>query len=261
MSEPRIVLWDIETTHNIAAIFRLFEDYTSHENILQERYVVCAAWKVLGEGKVHAVSTLDNPKRYKRNPHDDRHVCEALHAVLSAADVIVAHNGDQYDIKFTEGRMLAHGLSPLPPITSIDTLKVAKSRLLLNSNKLDYLARYLGFGKKIRTENQLWLDILRGGPAAATAIKKMVEYNKHDVVLLEKVFLKLRPYCANHINRALFGKTEGCPRCGSRKFQSRGSGTHKAISRVYRRFQCNSCGGWWREAGKSLVPTLKTRIL
>ena len=253
---PRIVLWDIETTHNLAAIFRLFEDYTSHENIIQERYIVCAAWKVLGEEQVHAVSTLDNPKLYKKDPHNDRHVVEVLHKVLSDADVIIAHNGDQYDIKFAEGRMLAHGLSPLPPIPSIDTLKVAKSRLLLNSNKLDYLAKYLGFGGKVATRNELWLRVLQGDQKA---IREMVEYNKHDVVLLEKVFLKLRPYAANHINRQLFGHTDGCPRCGSRHFQSRG--THKAISRTYQRWQCQACGGWWRTAGKTVISSLKTRTL
>lgn len=259
MAEPKIVLWDIETTHNLAAIFRLFEDYTSHENIIQERYIVSASWKELGSKAVHAVSTLDNPRLYKADPHNDRFVVETLHKVLSEADVIIAHNGDAYDSKFVEGRMLFHGLPPLPPITSIDTLKVAKSRLLLNSNKLDYLARYLGFGKKVKTDNQLWLDVLKGGEAARTAIKKMVVYNKHDVVLLEKVFLKLRPYCANHINRALFGGTNGCPRCGSTHVQSRG--THKAISRVYQRYQCQDCGGWFRQASKSLVSAPKTRIL
>ena len=35
MVEPRIVLWDIETTHNRVAVFKLFgEDYISPENIL-----------------------------------------------------------------------------------------------------------------------------------------------------------------------------------------------------------------------------------
>lgn len=256
MAEPRILIWDVENSHSIAAIFQLFNDYISHENILQEKYLISASWKWLGEKTVYSVSVLDNPKLYAKDPHNDLHVLKTLHNVLSSADVIVAHNGDGFDIKLTEGRMLAQGLPPLPPIPSIDTLKVAKSRLLLSSNKLDYLARYLGFGRKIRTNNELWLRILNGDKSA---IKEMVTYNKHDVVLLEKVFLKLRPFCANHLNRALFGKTEGCPRCGSRQFQSRG--THKAISRVYRRFQCNSCGGWWREAGKSLVSTPKTRIL
>jgi hypothetical protein len=111
---PVIRLWDIETTHNLVAVFRLFgEDYIPHENIVKERYVVTAAWKDLGEKKVHAVSLLDDKKRFKRDPDDDYHVCATLHNMLSTADVIVAHNGDHYDIKFTEARMLKHGLPPI----------------------------------------------------------------------------------------------------------------------------------------------------
>ena len=37
---------------------------------------------------------------------------------------------------------------------------------------------------------------------------------------------------------------DGCPRCGSHNVQSRGY--HKAISRVYRRWNCQACGGWFR---------------
>lgn len=241
MAEPKIVIWDVENSHTVAAVFQLMNnDYISHENVLQERYLISASWKLLGEKKVHSVSVLDDPKLFRKDPHNDRHVVETLHKVLSEADVIVAHNGDNFDIKLTEGRMLFHGLPALPPIPSIDTLKVAKSRLLLLSNKLDYLARFLGFGKKIPTRNELWLQVLQGDKKA---IEEMVKYNKHDVVLLEKVFLKLQPYCANHINRQLFG-LEGCPRCGSKQYQSRGF--HRAISRTYRRFQCNSCHGWWK---------------
>ena len=242
MTEPRIVIWDVENSHTVAAVFQLaHNDYISHENILQERFLISASWKILGESKVKSVSVLDNPKLFKKDPHNDFHVVKTLHSVLSSADVIVAHNGDQFDIKLTEGRMLYHKLPPLPPIPSIDTLKIAKARFLLLSNKLDYLAQYLGFGKKVPTRNELWLKVLQGD---RKAIKEMVDYNKHDVVLLEKVFLKLRPYAANYINRQLFGHEDGCPRCGSQHVQSRG--THKAISRVYRRFQCCDCGGWFK---------------
>lgn len=242
MPEPKIVLWDIETTHNLVAVFKLFgEDYISPDNLLQERYIVCAAWKDLGKTAVSAVSTLDDPKRFAKDPHDDYHVVKTLHAVLSDADVIIAHNGDKYDIKFTEGRMLFHGLSPLPPIVKIDTLKVAKDRFLFNSNKLDYLGSFLKVGRKKPTTGGLWLRVLQGDKAA---VKEMVTYNKQDVELLERVFEKLRPYVANHISRQLFGQTTGCPRCGSVKVQSRG--THRATTRVYQRFQCQGCGGWFR---------------
>lgn len=257
MADPKVLIYDIETTHNLAAIFRLFEDYTSHENILRERYIVSVAWKWLGEKQVNAVSVLDKPSLYRKDPHNDAFVIETFDRILEEADVIVAHNGDAYDIKFLEGRRLFHGLSPLPPQTTIDTLKIAKSRFYLNSNKLDYLARYLGLGKKVRTDNEWWLDIVQGGPKAVAAIKKMVHYNKIDVELLEKVFLKLRPYCANHINRELVGG-DGCPRCGSHRFQSRG--VHRAISRVYQRFQCNDCGGWWRSVKPGQLKTTK-RVL
>lgn len=240
-SSPRIILWDIETTQNIVAVFGLKNnDWINADNILQERYIVCASWKVLGEDKVHAVSTLDDPARFKKNPHDDSHVVATLHKVLSEADVIVAHNGDSYDLKFTEGRMLINGLPPLPPITKIDTLKVARDRFLFNANNLNYLGKVLGCGEKVYTTPGLWLRVLNGEVAA---IKEMVKYNKQDVLLLEKVFLKLQPYVANHVNRQLYGE-EGCPRCGSKKFQSRGF--HRAVTQIYRRFQCSKCGGWWR---------------
>jgi DNA polymerase elongation subunit (family B) len=254
MAEPKVLVWDIETSHNVAAIFKLFEDYTSHENILQERYIICASWKWLDEKKVHSVSVLDDPKLYKRDQFNDLHVVHKLYDILCEADVIVAHNGDAYDLKFAEGRMLAHGLKPLPPMNSIDTLKIAKSKFLLNSNKLDYLARYLGFGKKLHTSNELWLRILKGDKKA---IAEMVEYNKHDVILLEKVFLKLRPYCSNYVNRQLFG-LDGCPFCGSQ--HTTRQGVRRALTRVYPRFQCQDCGGWYKgntPVGKST----STRIL
>lgn len=258
MPEPRIILWDIETTHNQVAVFKLFgEDYISPENILQERYIVCASWKTLGEKAVSDVSVLNDPKRFKKNHQDDYHVCKTLHEVLSNADVIVAHNGDKYDIKFTEARMLIHGLPPLPPITSIDTLKVAKGRFLFNSNRLDYLGHMLKVGRKKPTTGGLWLRVLQGDVAA---IREMVTYNKQDVELLERVFNKLRPYVQNHISRQLFGQADGCPRCGSKKFQSRG--VHGAVTQRYRRYQCQAptCMGWFRDR-KGLTKSTTYRVL
>lgn len=254
MAEPKIVLWDIETTHNLVAVFKLFgEDYIPHDNILQERYIVCAAWKTLGEKKVHAVSVLDDRRRFKKDPDDDYHVVKTLHEMLSGADVIVAHNGDQYDIKFTEGRMIYHGLPPLPPVVKIDTLKEARNRFLLNSNRLDYLSKFLGGKGKKDTPKGLWLKVLSHDVAA---IKEMVDYNKQDVLELEFVFNKLAPYMASHVNRHLFGET-GCPRCGSTHVQSRG--THKSLTQVYQRYCCTVCGGWFRDSKRT--SGVKTRVL
>lgn len=241
MNGPRILLYDLETSLQLAAVFQLKNnDWISPDNLVTERYVISACWKWLGEKKIHSVSVLDDPLGYIIDPFNDKHVVKVFHDVLETADVVITHNGDRFDNKYMRTRILFHGLTPLPPITSIDTCKIAKSQFLFNANRLDYLGKFLGLGGKKHTSSGLWLDVLSG---SESAIREMVTYNKRDVTLLEEVFLKLRPYIPSHVNRELFGKS-GCPRCGSNKVQSRG--THKAITKVYQRFMCTSCGGWFR---------------
>lgn len=260
MSEPKTILWDIETSHNIVASFRLWDQNNGipFQNVLQERYIICAAWKELGKHKIHTVSVLDDRKRFNENPHDDKYVCTRLAEVLNSADIIVGHNGDEYDIKFTEGRMLAHQMPPLAPVNKIDTLKIARRKLLLNSNRLDYIARYLGIGKKVSTPAELWLEVLRhgSGKSAIKAIRTMLRYNKGDVALLEKVYLRLRPYAENV--PALIDPELKCPRCGSSNLNRQG--TRVAVTRIYQRWQCRDCGGWARStianSGSAKIRTL-----
>lgn len=255
--EPlKILLYDIESSLQPVAVFQLQQnDFIKPENILAERHLVSVCWKWLGEKKVYSVSLLDDPKRFKRDPHDDYHVVKTIHEVMGEADLLIGHNSDAFDKRYIDTRALFHGLPILPPIASVDTYKVAKQRLLLNSNSLNYLGNYLGLGGKKHTPQGLWLDVLRGD---RKAIKTMVEYNKRDVTLLEQVFMKLRPYVQNHLNRELFGEI-GCPTCGSKKYQSRG--VYRAISRVYQRFQCNACHHWFRSVRNDRSVKPQFRVL
>jgi hypothetical protein len=241
--KPRLLFYDIETSLQLVTVFDLkYNDFIDPSNIVLERHMLSACWKWSDEKKVHSVSLLDDPKRFEKDIHDDRHVVTTIHDVLSEADVVVGHNSDSFDNKYVETRALFHGLKPLPPLNTIDTYKIAKSRFRFNSNKLDYLGQFLGLGKKIKTSPGLWSRVLKGDKKA---IKEMVTYNIQDVLLLEKVFDKLRPYASTHMNRELFGGT-GCPRCGSTDVQRRG--LHRAISNVYQRWQCQSCAGWFKTA-------------
>lgn len=253
-TEPRILIFDLETSHNLLAKFDLREEWTPYQNIIIERHLFCAAWKWHGAKTTEAVSLLDDRKRFKADIHDDYHVVKTLQGVIADADALVAHNGAKFDIKWLAGRALKHGLPPLPPVPMIDTLQVARRSFLLNSNRLDYLGQYLGIGRKIETPQGLWLKALHGDKAA---IREMVTYNKGDVDLLEAVFDKLRAYMPEHVNRHLFSK-DGCPRCGSTKVQSRGF--RYALTRKYRRFQCLACGGWWR-ASKPEKDAADARLL
>lgn len=235
---PRILLLDIETLPNLVTSWGLKVDgYLSHDNIVQERQILCAAWKWLGVPKVRSISYLDG--KIKGRPADYK-IVKQMRAELAMADAVVTHNGDRFDLPWIHTRMIAMGMSPLQPIVSLDTKKIAKARFYFNSNRLDYLGKYLGVGKKIETTFGLWLDCMKGD---RKAMRQMVRYNEQDVLLLERVFLKLRPYVEAKLNHALWTESgRGCPTCGKEMLESRGFGVTRAGT--HHRLQCRACGAW-----------------
>ena len=212
MSSPRILIYDIENSHSVAATFPVYKANISHQCIIQDWFMFCASWKWHGEKRVYSTSLLDDPKRFKKDYTDDYHVVKELHAVISQADAIVAHNGDAFDIKKFAARAIYHGLPPLPAVVQIDTLKMARSKFKFTFNKLDYLGEFLGVGKKLKTDINLWMDCLFGDEAA---LKKMVRYNKVDVKVLEKVYDILAPWCPSKLNHNHFTSDKVCAKCGS----------------------------------------------
>ena len=107
------------------------------------------------------------------------------------------------------------------------------------------MCQHLGLGKKAQTGGfDLWKRCLKGDPKAWA---KMLKYNKKDVVLLEKIYLKIRPYIKNHPNLGVYIDEDraSCVNCGSFRIQYRGYATTKVSK--FRRFQCQECGTWSRE--------------
>lgn len=251
--KPRILIWDIETTPNMVTCWGLWKQNILPQNILKERSVICIAYKWLGEDEVHLISIGDKKRKFKKDPYDDEHVVREMQKVLEQADVLIHHNGNSFDLKRFKARSIKYRLPPLPQIKMIDTLKTARKHFAFNSNKLDYLGEYLGVGRKIHTTNALWQNIIQGDEVA---LKAMEDYNIQDVILLEAVYEKLKPYMVTHPNLNLFTDTDVdvCPNCGSTHLQKRGTRTTR-IS-IYQRFQCNDCGAWSSSGtmlGKSTV--------
>ena len=172
----RILIWDIETFPNIMARHSLWHQGDPN-CILQEKSIICIAYKWLGEKKTHILSILDNPERFKKDIFDDTDILKQMSEVLSDADMLVHHNGDKFDLKVLNGRLAMKGIPPAPPVMCYDTLKVAKRVFKFNSNRLDYLGKALGVGGKRETPKGLWLECLKG---KKTAIKEMMAYNKRD---------------------------------------------------------------------------------
>jgi uncharacterized protein YprB with RNaseH-like and TPR domain len=201
------------------------------------------AYKWKGEDKVH-FHGLPNYKTFKKNKEDDSELLEDLAALMDEADILIAHNGDRFDIRKARARFLMQGLKPPSPSKSIDTLKEARKIGNFDSNRLNDLAIAFGIGKKLpHTGFDLWKRAMDGD---RKAWKTMKEYNIRDVILLEKVYEKLKPYMTSHPDLRIYDDAIGCPTCRSMKIERRGFSVSR--KRKYRKYHCNNCGSWFQGA-------------
>jgi hypothetical protein len=251
MSKPRILIWDLENSPNLG----YYWDKPWETNIIKNEkawYMLSFAYKWYGESKVHCKALCDYPL-YDANLENDYYLVKDLHKLMSEADVLVAHNGDQFDIRKAQARFLRYGMPPPSPFKTVDTLRVARTYFKLDSNRLGDLGEYLGLGGKlVHTGFNLWERCMRGDRKAWALMKR---YNKRDVVLLEKVYECLRPYMKRHPSLTLYDHDEGkCPTCLGGPLQKRGEMV--ALSRKYQRFQCQACGSWHKGALVKPCPTM-----
>jgi DNA polymerase elongation subunit (family B) len=251
--KPKILLLDIETFPNVAYVWGMYE-----QNVIrlkEERCVAAFAAKWL-HGPMVAKCIADYPG-YKAESYDDKKLVKDLWKLFDEADIIVAHNGRAYDVKFCKARFIYHGLKPPSPFRTVDTLNVVRKIAKFNSNKLDDLARYMQIGKKMNTGGfSLWEDCINGDK---DAWEKMLQYNKHDVRLLEQLYIKLLPWIDSHPNMTVFTDRAKCAKCGSANVFYRG--VTVAQTGKYRKFQCQDCGGWGQETkslGRAAYKNAKT---
>lgn len=238
----RILLLDIETAPSIGYVWGKY-DQNVIENV-QDWYILSFSCKWLDEKQVY-VKALSDYKGYRRNLIDDSHLIKDLWAFLDEADIIVAHNGDSFDIKKINARFLVNGFKPPSSYKTVDTLKIARKHFKFDSNKLGDLGKSLGVGAKVpHVGFALWKGCMSGDMAAWEVMK---QYNVQDVVLLEEIYLKLRPWGA-HPDVTLYSHTVGsghaCPSCGSDHTQRRGVAI--ARTRKYQRWNCQDCGSWFQ---------------
>ena len=238
MSEPRILLYDIETTPSLVYTWGQWQ--TNVVATAKDWEILSFAWKWLDKKQVGFVS-MEGAK-------NDKHVVKTLWQLLDEADIVIAHNGDKFDQKKANARFMKWGLGPPSPYQSIDTLKEARRSLSHYSNSLNELGRYHELGHKIEhTGIQLWLDCMADDPKAWKLMKK---YNMQDVRLLERVYLTLRPFIgtpgrAAHPNLGLWKPGElVCGKCASHNVIKRGF--HRTTVSVFQTLYCRDCTGYSR---------------
>jgi len=238
IKRPRVFIFDLETTPNLAYVWGKYEQDVIGD-FVKERMIMSIAWKFLGEKKVQTLSIPDF-YGYNKPITENKKLIVQIHKLFCLADVLVGQNGDNFDIKMANAEFVQYGLKPPPPQRSVDTLKIAKAKFRFNSNKLDDMAARLGIGRKMKTGGfDLWKACMEGKKTAWT---KMIKYNKRDVEILEKLYIRFRPWMKNHPNLNMADGSSGCVSCKSAHIAPRGW----FFTQVGRkqRYKCLDCGRW-----------------
>lgn len=233
------MFFDIETSYmEVTKIFRIGEQYIRPDQIKKHSAIICICWKFQGSDKIHSL---------KWDNGSDKAMILKFVEVMNDCDEVCGHNGDNFDIKWIRTRALYHGITSMPEIKSIDTLKISRNKLKLPSNKLDEIAKYFGLGKKIEHRGMpMWEEVIEDN--SRKAMKEMVEYCKMDVELLEKIYLLLEGFAKPKTHMAVsenkYGDRCDCPYCASER-------THlnrrivKASGTTYISMKCFECGKYF----------------
>ena len=227
------LFFDIETSPMIAYTWRVgWKLNIGTDNIIEDWKVICISYKWEGEDKVQHLTWDEN--------QCDKKMLEDFIKIANTADEMIAHNGDRFDIKKIRTRCIFHRIPMFPNYRTLDTLKKAKSGFNFNSNRLDYIAKFLGVGAKLEHEGfQMWVKCMQGDKQA---LKEMVEYCDVDIIVLEDVFLVLQNYIKHNAHAGVIGgghKAE-CPNCGS-EHTSLLKNNFTAAGTIKRLMECDTC--------------------
>ena len=243
----RILTLDIENSPNLAHVWSLFNQNVSLAQLQDTAKVISVAAKWYGDKEVLFYSD-------HHNGHAE--MIQAIHALVSEADLIVGYNSAGFDMKHLNREFILAGLNPPAPYKNVDLLQTVRKQFKFASGKLDHVAQQLGLGKKTaHAGHELWVKCMAGDDAAWD---KMRKYNKQDVVLTEKLYDRLRAWIPNHPHLSMFTGAEwGCPVCGNKDLSKFRDGTSYANVQRYRLYQC-PCGHWVR-GNKKLQDATQTR--
>lgn len=243
MSGPKIGLIDIETAPIEGNVWGLFDQNVGLNQIKTEWSILSYTYKQLGAGKRDFVYTDT-----QGDPRNDKDICSELWHILHDNDFLIAQNGKRFDSRKIRARLIMHGFTPPAPVQVIDTMLMAREVAAFTSNKLEWLTTYLSNVQKSKHKDfpgfELWSECLADNPKAWASMRK---YNIVDVLSMEDVYNRLRPWVRNHPNVATFYEDDvmRCRVCGSDNLKQDGF-SYTNISK-FNRYQCNCCGAWSKD--------------
>lgn len=250
---PKILLLDVETSLIALFVFSLYKPHPTHNDILTDWHLLSWSAKWILDDKI--MSDILTPE--EATAHDDERICKSIWELVDEADIIIGHNSVRFDMKKLNARFMLNGMKPPSPYRNIDTLQSIRGAAAHTSNRLDYLGKMIRGEGKLENMKGLWHRCFHGDPES---LLQMEAYNREDVVLLEDVYLFIRPWIKSHPNVGVYVLSDKpvCAICGSDSLHEDGIQTTNAG--MYRTFRCNKCGSFSKER-KTSLPIKNRKVL
>ena len=228
----RLLVIDIETRPLLAYTFALHDQNIGINQIKAPDGMLSFAAQWVGERKIEFRSAWDG---------GERALVRRAGELLDEADGIIGWNSARFDTRWIQAQLARFGRKRVSPYVNIDLMRSAKRVWKLPSYKLDYVAQFLGIGRKVKTGGfDLWADVMAGDPAAQ---RQMRTYNIGDTRLTERVYQRMLAGGWVHgLPNAAIDGGHVCPNCQSENLQARGF--RNTLTRRYKAWRCNDCGTW-----------------
>lgn len=259
----KVLVFDIETSPVSALVWGVWKQNIPPKMIDQTWNILSYAAKWLDDDDIYY-----NDLRYEEesNYTDDIVLLMELHKLINEADVLVAHNGDRFDIPRLNTRFIRAGLDPIHRVQSVDTCKIARRVFDFEHNSLEFMTTQLLPEEYHKRKSQkfhgvdLWLECLAGN---MEAWNEMQDYNEQDVIALEALYKRLRAWDDRHPVMSNFEEhppvLPTCRVCKSTDLQRRGFQHTRTMK--YQRYRCNDCGAWSRSRFAEKQDEHKVNIL
>jgi len=228
----KLLTIDIETRPIEGYLWGLWRQNVAINQIKHPGALLCFAAKFHDERQVHFHSEWED---------GSKGMARKLYDLFNQADAIAGWNSDKFDIRWINAQFLEHGMGKPSAYAKVDLMRSVRRQVALPSYKLDYVAQWLGVGKKVNTGGfELWRDVMGGDGKARGLMRK---YNINDVRLTEAVYNKLheRGWVLGLPNASI---EDGlvCGNCGSDRLTRQGYRHTK--TRRYAQYKCKDCHSW-----------------
>lgn len=254
----KVIVFDIESSPSKGWFWgRTYE--TNIIKIIEYETIICISYWDSKTDKVKNIAQWDFPD-WKKGKWNDKSLVKQFRKIIIDGDyeIIAGQNSDQFDIKLFNARLAFHGFEPLPEHKTLDTKKIAKSKLKLPSYSLEVMANFFGLdGKYHHSGLDMWFGCRDG---VKKDQKEMVHYCNVDVIKTKDVLYKLLPFM-KQFNDFIRVKDEiniNCsnPTCLSKnliKVKKR-----RVVNGWKQQYQCGDCGKYTQDNKliKYELPTL-----